>query len=107
MGLLDCLDTFDRISKTFVNNELYNQPRISEKIRKNLSNYYEAKDIKSAEERVIVRELRQGTKDVGSSLVDLAKSAEKRSDFEGAKQLYDQAIIRDPTNCAYSGENAM
>jgi tetratricopeptide (TPR) repeat protein/type II secretory pathway predicted ATPase ExeA len=97
-SLNDYVYTTLPIVKAFVNNELYSQPRVSEKIRKNLSNYYEAKDIKSVEERVIVRELRQGTKDVGSSLVDLAKSAEKRNDIEGAKDLYDQAIIRDPTN---------
>lgn len=97
-SLNDYVYTTFPIVKTFVNNELYSQPRVSERIRKNLSDYYEAKDIKNTDERVIVRELRQGTKEIGSSLVDLAKSAEKRNDFSGAKDLYEQAITRDPTN---------
>jgi tetratricopeptide (TPR) repeat protein len=97
-SLNDYIYTTLPIIKTFVNKELLNQPRETEKIRKNLSEYYEAKDIKNDEERIIVRELRQGTKDVGSSLVDLAKTAEKRNDIDGAKELYKQAISRDPTN---------
>jgi len=105
-SLNDYVYTTLPIVKTFVTNELKKQPKISEKIRKNLSNYYEAKDIKDTEERVVVRELRQGTKDMGSSLVDLAKSAEKRMDIEGAKDLYDQAIARDPTNWKVLKESA-
>ena len=97
-SLNDFVYTTLPIVKTFVNNELHSEPQITAKIRQNLSNYYEAKDIKNPEERVIVRELRQGTKDVGSSLVDLAKAAEKRNDIEGAKKLYEQAITRDPNN---------
>ena len=86
------------IVRTFVNNELYSQPQVTSNIRQNLSSYYEAKDIQNPDERIVVRELRQGTKDVGSSLVDLAKSAEKRNDIEGAETLYEQAIARDPKN---------
>ena len=97
-ALNDYVYTTLPIVKTFVNNELYSQPRVSEKIRINLSNYYEAKDITNNEDRVTVRELRQGTNNVGSSLMDLAKSAEKRNDIEGARDLYEQAITRDPTN---------
>lgn len=97
-SLNDYVYTTLPVVKTFVNNELLSQPRISEKIRKNLSEYYEAKDITNLDDRVVIRELRQGTKDIGSSLVDLAKSAEKRNDIEGAKELYEQAINRDPTN---------
>lgn len=97
-SLNDFVYTTLPIVRTFVNNELYSQPQIISNIRQNLSNYYEAKDIHSPEERIVVRELRQGTKDVGSSLVDLAKSAEKRSDIEGAEKLYEQAIARDPNN---------
>ncbi len=97
-GLNDFVYTTLPIVRTFVNNELYSQPQVTISIRRNLSNYYEAKDIHNPDERVIVRELRQGSKDVGSSLVDLAKSAEKRNDIEGAEELFNQAIARDPNN---------
>lgn len=97
-SLNDFVYTTLPIVRTFVNNELYSQPQVTLNIRRNLSNYYEAKDIHNPDERIVVRELRQGTKNVGSSLVDLAKSAEKRNDIEGAEELYEQAISRDPNN---------
>lgn len=97
-SLNDFIYTTLPIVRTFVNNELYSQPQVTLNIRRNLSNYYEAKDIHNPAERIVVRELRQGTKNVGSSLVDLAKSAEKRNDIEGAEELYEQAISRDPNN---------
>ena len=97
-SLNDFVYTTLPIVRTFVNNELYSQPQTTLNIRHNLSNYYEAKDVHNPEERTVVRELRQGTKNVGSSLVDLAKSAEKRGDIKGAEELYNQAITRAPNN---------
>jgi len=61
-----------------------------------LRDWYEARDIKDDSERLVVREMRQGKAAPESALLDLAQAAERRQDFDSARQLYEQALARNP-----------
>ena len=65
-------------------------------IRQRLSNWYEAKDIQDLDERLVVRELRQGRKGSDAPLIDLARNAESRGDLDSAESLLRQALQRNP-----------
>jgi tetratricopeptide (TPR) repeat protein len=67
-------------------------------ITRRMQIWYEALDISNKEERIIVRETRQGIKNPGNSLVLLAESASNRGDLESANSLFLKAINRDPKN---------
>jgi len=82
-------------------------PTIERDIRKRLTDYYEARDIKNAQQRLAVRELRQG-KSVSpeQNLVDLAISARSRGDFEAADKLFNNAVKRNPRSWKAAKEYA-
>jgi len=65
-------------------------------MRSRLTDWFEAKDIKDPEERLVIREVRQGKESSESSLLDLAISAETRGDMVSADSLYHQALLRNP-----------
>lgn len=52
--------------------------------------------MRDADERLVVREIRQGKTAVDSALVDLAQAAERRGDTVAARELYGQALRRSP-----------
>lgn len=65
-------------------------------IRKRLTDYFEAKDVWNEDERVAIRQVRQGTGSSDSALIDLATSAKRRGDIGAAEDLLNQAITRNP-----------
>lgn len=83
-------------TRAFVERQMQSEPRIAEAIRKNLSDWYEAREISDPDQRLIVQEIRQGRSDSDSALVDLAYGAERRGDFETAEHLYEDALRRVP-----------
>ena len=67
-------------------------------MRKRLSDWYEAKDIKNEDQRGVVRRLRQGKESPEAGYLMLAHAAAKRGDTEDAKSLFDQAVSRSGAN---------
>jgi len=84
------------LTHSFVLAELRRDRKAEEKIRHRLSGWYEAYDVKNPNDRAVVRELRQGRGSTEQSLVDLARSAEKRGDYKSAQEMYEQALGRNP-----------
>lgn len=84
------------ITRTFVYSQVIKQPNVEESIRRRLSDYFEAKDVKDPNERLVVREVRQGREASETALVDLALVAERRGDLDGAEALFRQALQRNP-----------
>ena len=84
------------IARAFVYSEVRSQPQLEEQIRKTLTDWFEAKDIGDLEDRRLIREARQGRGASESALLDLAQGAERRGDYASAKDLYEQALQRNP-----------
>jgi tetratricopeptide (TPR) repeat protein len=63
-----------------------------------LSDWYEALDIRTSEDRAVMREVRQGRGSTDHALVDLAVSAERRGDYRTAQEMYEQALARNPNS---------
>lgn len=84
------------ITRSFVRRDLRKKTRVVDSITRSLSNWFEARDVGNAEQRMVVRELRQGGSSDETALVDLARAAERRGDFDGAEKLFDQALARSP-----------
>jgi len=82
--------------RTFVYSGLKKSPQQEEKMRRKLSDWFEAKDVKDHGNRVVVREIRQGKSESESALIDLAISAKSRGDIGGAEDLFQQALRRNP-----------
>jgi tetratricopeptide (TPR) repeat protein len=71
-------------------------------IKIRLTEWYEAKDIKDEHERIVTREMRQGNKNIGNTLIEFARNAQRRGDNETCKKILESAMIRDPQNwCVY------
>jgi tetratricopeptide (TPR) repeat protein len=86
------------ITRAFVATQVSRDTDVSGKMMKRLSEYYEATDIKDRDQRLIVREIRQGGNSQEAGLVELAIAAERRRDFNTAERLYEQALSRNPRN---------
>ncbi|MFS8086641.1 MAG: RNA-binding domain-containing protein, partial [Acidobacteriota bacterium] len=86
------------IARAFVYSQVSQGPALEGGIRNRLSDYFEAKDIKDSDERLVIREMRQGKEASESALVDLAQAAERRRDYDTATHLYEQALRRNPTS---------
>lgn len=97
-GLNDYTYTLLPITRAFVYSEVSQKPALERGIRNRLSDYFEAKDVRDSDERLVVREIRQGKEASESALVDLAIAAERRRDFDTASHLYEQALRRNPTS---------
>lgn len=76
------------------------------RIRKRLTEWYEALDISDLDERTVIREMRQRNKNMGNTFIDLARTAFSRGDFETCKRLLDTAVTRDPKNWRVFKEQA-
>jgi tetratricopeptide (TPR) repeat protein len=94
----DYVFTSRPIPRSFVLSELINQQGAADKIRRQLTDWYEARDVSDGDTRLTVRELRQGRVTPELALLDLAKAAERNNDFENASRLYEQALARVPTS---------
>jgi tetratricopeptide (TPR) repeat protein len=67
-------------------------------IKRRLTEWYEATDIPDESERRLIREMRQGNKNIGSTLIDFAKNAYRRGDYGTCKRFLEDAMRRDPKN---------
>ena len=83
-------------ARAFVYKQVNKQPKLEEKIRKSLTDWFEAKDITDENQRLVIREVRQGKGASETALLDLAAGAVKRKDFKSARELYEQARRRNP-----------
>ena len=92
----DYVYTVAPLTRAFVYRDLTHEPGVEQKIRRRLSDWYEAKDVHDVGERAVVRQLRQGKASPESALLDLAQSAERRGDMNTAEDMYRQALERNP-----------
>ncbi|MGH2594424.1 MAG: RNA-binding domain-containing protein [Actinomycetota bacterium] len=95
-ALNDYVYTLLPMTRAFVYGEV--QPDLEDRVRRRLSDWFEARDVKDTGERVLIRELRQGKGGSESGLVDLARAAERRGDIHSAEDLYEQALRRNPNS---------
>jgi tetratricopeptide (TPR) repeat protein len=86
------------LTRAFVYTQVTKEVGLENKYRKKLSDYFEAKDVKDPNERRVIREVRQGKETSESALLDIAQGAERRGEFNLAKDLYDQALSRNPAS---------
>ena len=84
------------ITRAFVYLDVTHREGREEAIRNRLRDYFEARDIKNADDRVVIRAVRQNTDTSDTALLDLAISARRRGDLESAQELLRQAIARNP-----------
>jgi tetratricopeptide (TPR) repeat protein len=85
------------ITRTFVYSDVSRNGGVETSIRKGLTDYFEAKDIGNLQQRMVIRELRQGkSKESEITLLDLGKAAERKGDLKDAENLYRQALARNP-----------
>jgi tetratricopeptide (TPR) repeat protein len=86
------------IVQSFVYSQLRQDHTKEQVYREQLTQYYEALDIPDAEQRIVMREIRQGHDSAEGPLIDLAKAASKRGDLSTAEQLFKQALERSPNS---------
>jgi len=84
------------MGRSFVYSDLRKTPGHDDIIRKRMSEWFEATDISSPSERLIVREMRNGKSATENGLLDLGIASEKRGDLDTAKRLYEDALARFP-----------
>jgi len=84
------------LTRSFVFADLRRNPKSEAQIRRRLSDWYEARDVKNPSDRVVVREIRQGRGSTEEALVDLAVAAQRRGDFRTAQEMFEQALSRNP-----------
>lgn len=83
-------------TRAFIEKSLRDEPQVAERIRRSLSEWYQATDIADERQRLVVRELRQGRSESDSALVDLAVAARKRGDIGSAERMFEDAVRRHP-----------
>lgn len=86
------------VTRAFVLSQVTKVPGLEDQIRGRLRAWYEALDIKEPNYRIVVRALRQGKSGSENALVDLGNAALKRGDTTTSKQLFEQALQRNPTS---------
>lgn len=84
------------ITRAFVYSEVCKTSDLEERMRKRMSSWFEALDVKDPDERLVVREIRQGKHPSESALTDLAYAADRRGDPYSAEALYRDALKRNP-----------
>jgi tetratricopeptide (TPR) repeat protein len=84
------------ITRAFARGRVSSQMGRDEKIRKQLADWFEAKDVFDSSERLAVREIRQGKSGNELALYELGQAAERRGDHDSAEKLYMQALTRNP-----------
>lgn len=84
------------VTRSFARNDMQRRPENARGIQRRLTSWFEATDVANEDERLVVREIRSGRNADDTALVDLARTAEKRGDLDGAEKLYRQALARNP-----------
>jgi hypothetical protein len=77
--------------RSFVARDTAQKPESDRVIRKRLTDWFEASDVKDASLRIAERQQRQGMQTSDVMLLDLAREAEDSSNFDSAKTLYERA----------------
>lgn len=65
-----------------------------EAIRQRLRDYFEARDVKNHDERIVIQAIRKGNESSESALLDLAIAARRKGDLKNAELLFQEAISR-------------
>lgn len=84
------------ITRKFGQSELDEHLDLQAKLRKRMSDYYQASDVRDENERALIQEIRAGKQGNEQTLVDLALGAQRRGDSDSAERLYDDAVRRNP-----------
>jgi tetratricopeptide (TPR) repeat protein len=84
------------VTRAFVYTDVAKQKDLEREVRKAMSDWFEAKDVTDASQRLVIREVRQGTVESESSLLDLGRAAERTGDLHSAQDFYEQALQRNP-----------
>lgn len=94
--LNDYVYTLLPITRAFVYGQVRQTANAEEQIRARMTDYFEARDVREDGERLVVRALRQGRGNADEALLDLALAAQRKRDFQNARDLYLQALQRNP-----------
>lgn len=94
------------LTRSFVRIHFRREPNRQQEILRNLTNWFEARDVRNEDERLVIRELRTGGTPDDTALVDLAIGAKNRGDFPGAENLFRQAAQRNPRSWRAAREGA-
>lgn len=84
------------VTRAFINGEIKKNVGRENQIRKALSKWYEAEDIKNISERELVREIRRGGVCPEMTIVELAKQKKLNGELEVAESLFKLAVERNP-----------
>jgi tetratricopeptide (TPR) repeat protein len=84
------------ITRAFVYAQVVRDQSLEASIRNRLSDWFEARDVRVADERLAIRASRQGKGDPEVALVDLGIAQGKRGDIDAAERLLEQALQRNP-----------
>lgn len=94
------------ITRAFVYAEVSRNRRRADEIRTRLTDYFEAKDIRDNDARLVIRESRQGQSNTETNLLDLAIGAKNRGDQATARDLFERALKRNPRSWKVARESA-
>src|SRR6266545_5889126 len=67
--------TLPPVTRSFVYAQVSKQPNLERQIRQAMSDWFEARDVRDADERRVIREIRQGKEGAETALLDLAQAA--------------------------------
>ncbi len=84
------------ITRDFVRHDMQRNGGRARDKSSRLTSWFEALDVTDDDERLIVRQLRQGSSADDRALIDLATSAERSGKLDTAENLYRQALSRAP-----------
>jgi len=84
------------VTKAFVKTEVRKDQGKEERIRRELSKWYDAENVKDPNERELLREIRRGGVNPELTIVELAKQKRTQGDLETAERLFKLAIGRNP-----------
>ncbi len=82
------------ITRTFVYSAVTADGGKEEAIRQRLRDYFEARDIKNQDDRIVIQAIRQGNESSETALLDLAIAARRKGDLTNAETLLKEAVSR-------------
>lgn len=78
--------------RSFVYSDTVEKVDLDRILRRRLTDWFEARDVQEANQRLVERELRQGRQASDESIVLLARQASERGDVDNAQRLYEYAL---------------
>lgn len=82
------------ITRTFAYSAVTADGGKEETIRQRLRDYFEARDIKNQDDRIVIQSIRQGNESSETALLDLAIAARRKGDLGNAETLLKEAVSR-------------